>query len=72
MLFQKRQSVQRDLFLTRFLENLLQSENLVRGVGPGRKPHWPSSRFNSTISRHFLSRYLAYTFPDKLSNDIPL
>ena len=25
---------------------------------PGRKPHWPFSSFDSTISRHFLSRYL--------------
>ena len=27
-----------------------------------RKPHWPSSSFDSTISRHFCSRHL-YTFP---------
>ena len=39
---------------------------------PGRKLHWSSSSFNSTISRHFLSRYLAYTFPGKLRIDIPL
>ena len=39
---------------------------------PGQKPHWPSSSFDSTISRHFLSRHLAYTFPGKLMSDIPL
>ena len=38
----------------------------------GRKPRWPSSSFDSAISRHFLSRHLAYTFPCKISNDIHL
>ena len=38
---------------------------------PGRKPHWPSSSFDSTISRHFLSRQLAYTFPGKLKLHAP-
>ena len=31
---------------------------------PRRKPHWPSSSFDSTISRHL------YTFPGKLRNNI--
>ena len=39
---------------------------------PGRKLHWPSSSFDPTISRHFLSRHLAYTFPGKLRSDFPL
>ena len=37
---------------------------------PKRKPHWPSSSFDSTISRHFLSRHLAYTFSWMLRYDI--
>ena len=32
---------------------------------PRRKPQWPSSSFDSTISRHFCSRHL-YTFPGKI------
>ena len=39
---------------------------------PGRKPHWPSSNFDSTIFRHFLSRHLAYTFHGRLKSDISL
>jgi len=56
----------------RFLKDLLRSEDLVRDARPGRKPHCPPSNFDSTISRHFLSRHLAYTFPGKLISDIPL
>ena len=33
---------------------------------PGRKPHWSSFPFDFSISRHFLSRHLAFTFPSKL------
>ena len=40
MLFQDRQSMQRDPILPRFLEDLLQSEDLVCGAAPfGRKLH---------------------------------
>ena len=45
---------------------------LILKLLPGWKPHWPSYSFDSTISRHFLSRHLAYTFPGKLRSDIPL
>jgi len=41
---------------------------------PGREPHCSSSNLDSTISRHFLSRHLAYSFPNKLylNSNIPL
>ena len=61
--------------LPRFLEDLLQSEELKIWsveLRTGRKPHWPSFSFDSTISRHFLSRHLAYIFPGKLRSDTPL
>ena len=38
---------------------------------PGQKPHWPSSNFDFTISRHFLLRHLAYISPGRPRNDIP-
>ena len=49
------------------------SKNRVHFVimRPGRKPLWPFSSFDSTISRHFLSRHLTLTFPGKLRSDIP-
>ena len=36
---------------------------------PGRKPHWPFSNFDSTISRYFFSRHFAHTFPGRLRSD---
>ena len=36
----------------------------------GRKPHWLSSNFDSTLSRHFLLRHLVYTYPVRLKSDI--
>ena len=73
MLFQHGQSMQRDFCHTqRFLEDLLQNEDLVLVLRLGQKQQWSSSSFASTISRHFLSSHLAYTFPCKLRNDILL
>ena len=36
---------------------------------PGQKPYWPSYNFDSTISRHILPMYLAYTIPGRLRSD---
>ena len=59
--------------LPRFLEDLLQSEDLVRGAATrikNRTDHLSS--FDSTISRLSVLGHLAYTFSGKLSRDIPL
>jgi len=36
---------------------------------PGREPHWVSSSFDSIISRHLVSRHLAYTFLGRLRRE---
>jgi len=41
-------------------------------LNENRTAQCPSSNFDSTISRHFLSRHLTFTFPEKLSSDILL
>ena len=71
MLFQDRQSMQRDLCHTPKISRRFASEWRFGPscCDPAKKPHWPFSSFDSTISRHFLSWHLAYTFPGKLSSD---
>jgi len=55
------------------LGGLLPSSPLVTGqarcYGPGRKPHLISSSFGSISLWLIFRRYLAYTFPERLSRD---
>ena len=52
--------------LAGFLKDLLQSKNLVRGAATSIKSTLATFHFfDSTSSRYFLSKHLAYTFPGK-------
>ena len=55
----------RHIWHTRFLKNLLESENLSVLLRSRRKPCWASSSLGSPISQHLFSGLLAYTFPEK-------
>ena len=54
--------------LPRFLEDLLQSEDLVRGAATRTKTALALLQFFSSP----ISRLLAFTFPGKLRSDLPL
>ena len=45
------------------LKHLLQSKDLVCDAATRTKSHWLSSSLRSPISRHFISKHLAYTLP---------
>jgi len=49
----------------RFLENLLESENMLCRATARKKAQWVLSSLASVISRHLLSRHLAFTFFQK-------
>ena len=57
MLSSEQQSMRRHLHIF-WISQKLASERKIWSVvlRPGRKPHWPSSNFDSTISRHFFQR----------------
>ena len=58
--------------LPRFLENLLEIENLIcTGILPGRKPYWVSPSSGSIISPHLFSTHLAYAFRGRLRREMP-
>ena len=52
--------------LPEFLKDLLHIKIWSVVLQCEQRPHWPSSNFDCTISRHLLSRHLAHAFLERL------